>query len=231
MMREFLLSTPFLLVLTVACYLFGVWVRTRSRLSVLNPMLISAPIIIAVLLLCDIPAQHYIESNRLISFMLGPGVVALGLTLYEQRRTILDHLVPILSAVVVGSVVGVVSVWLCCRWFGLSHDFFVSLESKSVTVPIAMDITRTQGGSVAITAITVAVTGLFGGCFGSLLLKLLHITDPIAQGAAMGSASHGIGTARALEMGALQGAVSGLCIALMGVATAVLVPLFNLLVR
>ena len=227
MIRDILMTTPAMLALTIGAYLLGVYIRTKSKLSLLNPMLISAPIIIALLLTLHSPSQHYIQSNGIISFMLGPCVVSLGLTLYEHRLTILQHLVPILTTVIVGSLVGVVSVILLCRCFHLSSLFLLALESKSVTVPIAMEITRGIGGSTAITAISVAVCGLFGGCFGSSILKILHIQDPLAQGAAMGCASHGIGTARAIEMGAVQGAISGLCIALMGVATAIAVPLFN----
>lgn len=227
MMREIVTSMPVLMALTIGVYLLGVWVRTKSKITLLNPMLISVPIIITVLWLCDIPAQRYLECNSMITFMLGPCVVALGLTLYEQRMTIRENLVPILSGVIVGSVVGIVSVIILCRWFGLDRTMMLSLEPKSVTVPIAMEITKGIGGNTAITAITVALCGLFGGIFGPLIIKLLHIKNPIAVGAAMGSASHGIGTARALEIGALEGAVSGLCIALMGIATAVLVPIIN----
>lgn len=227
MIREMIMSVPFMLALTIGVYLLAVWIRTRSKIMLLNPMLISIAIIIPFLLIADIPAQHYIQSNQMISFMLSPCVVALGLTLYEQRETIKAHLLPILSAVITGSIVGVASVFLLCRLFGLNDLFILALESKSVTVPIAMEVTKSIGGNTAITAVSVALCGLFGGIFGPMILKLLHVKNPIAFGSAMGSASHGIGTARALEIGALEGAVSGLCIALMGVATAVLVPIFN----
>lgn len=231
MMQEILMSQPVLLALTIGVYILAVWIRTKSKIMLLNPMLISVPIIITILWLGHVPAQHYIQSNSMISFMLGPCVVALGLTMYEQRMTIKTYLVPILSAVVVGSVVGILSVVALCNWLGLDKMMMLSLESKSVTVPIAMEVTKGIGGNTAITAISVALCGLFGGIFGPLILKILHISNPIAFGAAMGSGSHGIGTARALEIGAVEGAVSGLCIALMGVATAVLTPIANLILH
>lgn len=230
MMREMMMSVPVLMALTVGAYLLAVWIRTRSKIMLLNPLLISLPIIITTLWLCKIPAQHYIQCNSMISFMLGPCVVALGLTLYEQRMTIRQYLVPILSAVLVGSVVGILSVVALCKWFGLGSMMTLSLEPKSVTVPIAMEVSKGIGGNTAITAISVALCGLFGGIFGPLILKLLRIKNPIALGAAMGSGSHGIGTARALEIEALEGAVSGLCIALMGITTAVLLPIINMLI-
>lgn len=231
MMQEILMSQPVLLALTIGVYILAVWIRTKSKIMLFNPMLISVPIIITILWLGHVPAQHYIQSNSMISFMLGPCVVALGLTMYEQRMTIKTYLVPILSAVLVGSVVGILSVVALCNWLGLDKMMMLSLESKSVTVPIAMEVTKGIGGNTAITAISVALCGLFGGIFGPLILKILHISNPIAFGAAMGSGSHGIGTARALEIGAVEGAVSGLCIALMGVATAVLTPIANLILH
>lgn len=231
MMHEIVMSQPVLLVLTIGVYILAVWIRTKSKIMLINPMLISTPVIITILWLCHIPAQHYIQCNSIISFMLGPCVVALGLTMYEQRHTIRQYLVPILSAVLVGSVVGILSVVLLCRWLGLDQMMTLSLEPKSVTVPIAMEVTKGISGNTTITAISVALCGLFGGIFGPLILKMLHIKNPIAFGAAMGSGSHGIGTARALEIGAVEGAVSGLCIALMGVATAVLVPIINLILN
>lgn len=229
-MRDILTSMPVMMALTVLTFLLGVWVRTKSKITLLNPMLISVPIIITFLVALDIPAQHYMQCNQMITFMLGPCVVSLGLSLYEQRETIRMHLIPILSAIVVGSIVGIVSVLLLCRLFHLPDLFLISMEAKSVTVPIAMDVTKGLGGNIAITAVSVAICGLFGGIFGPIILKVLHVKNPIAFGATMGSASHGIGTARSLEIGALEGAVSGLCIALMGVATALLVPIINLIV-
>lgn len=229
MMRELLMNQPLMLALTIGVYILAVRIRTRSGIMLLNPMLISMPVIITILWICRIPAQHYLQSTSMLSFMLGPCVVALGLTLYEQRLTIRQYLVPILSAVLVGSVVGVLSVVALCRWLGLDQMMVLSLEPKSVTVPIAMEISKGIGGNTSITAISVALCGLFGGIFGPAIMKILHVKNPIAVGAAIGSASHGIGTARAMELGAIEGAVSGLCIALMGVATSVMVPIINAL--
>ncbi|MBR1517705.1 MAG: LrgB family protein [Bacteroidales bacterium] len=225
MIYDIISSVPFLISLTLGAYILGVWVRTKSKISMLNPMLIAIPIIISFLLLSDIPPQHYIQSNRLITFMLGPCVVALGLTLYDHRTMIATHAVSILTAVVVGSVVGVVSVVFMCRWLDMDEIFVSSMSAKSVTLPIALDVSHPLGGNAAITAVSVAVCGLFGGVCGPMILRWLGIRNPVAVGAAMGSASHGIGTARALEEGAVQGAVSGLCMGLMGVATAALAPL------
>lgn len=136
----------------------------------------------------------------------------------------------ILSAVIVGSIVGVVSVYVLCGILNLDPIFDRSLESKSLTTPIAMDLTAALGGNISLTAISVVLCGFIGAVFGPLMWKIFSIDNPIAKGLAMGCASHGLGTTRAIEVGALEGAVSGLSIALMGVATALVIPIFNSLI-
>jgi putative effector of murein hydrolase len=137
----------------------------------------------------------------------------------------------IISSVIVGSVVGVVSVYALCRLLGMDEIFLLSLEPKSVTTPIAMDLSASIGGNVSLTAVSVVMCGFVGAIVGPLLIRILKIKSPVARGLSMGCASHGLGTARAIEMGAVEGAVSGLAIALMGVATALLLPLLNLLLQ
>ncbi|MBQ2372572.1 MAG: LrgB family protein, partial [Bacteroidales bacterium] len=132
--------------------------------------------------------------------------------------------------VLVGSVVGVASVWLMCRLFGLDEIFLLSLEPKSVTTPIAMDISESLGGNSSLTAVSVVLCGFIGAVLGPLVVRLLKIKSPVSRGLGMGCASHGLGTACAIEMGAVEGAVSGLAIALMGIATALIIPLFNLII-
>lgn len=224
------MNVPMMLVLTLGSYLLGVWVRKKSGIALLHPFLICVPVIIAVLSALDIPCDYYMEANGIISFLLGPSVVALGLMLYDHIDVIRANLLPMLVAVAAGSITGVASVWLLCRVFSLDSIFFISLEAKSVTTPIALDISGSLGGSIALTAISVVLCGFIGAVFGPMLIRLFRIKSPVAKGLAMGCASHGLGTAKAIEMGAVEGAVSGLAIALMGLATAIVVPLFNMLV-
>lgn len=228
---EILMNMPAMLLLTVGAYLLGLWAKKKSGLALLHPFLISIPVIIAVLKLTDIPCSFYIESNVLIDFLLGPSVVSLGLLLYDNRDIVLKNCAGILTSVLVGSVVGVASVWVLCRVFGLDEMFLFSLEPKSVTTPIAMDISESLGGNASLTAVSVVLCGFIGAVLGPLVLRLIKIKSPVARGLGMGCASHGLGTARAIEMGAVEGAVSGLSIALMGIATALIIPLFNLIVR
>ena len=224
------MNTPAMLLLTLGAYLLGLWVRKKSGLALLHPFLISIPVIITVLKLADIPCGFYIESNRLIDFLLGPSVVSLGLLLYDNRHIVWKNFAGIMTSVVVGSVVGVASVFILCRLFGLNDIFIMSLEPKSVTTPIAMDISESIGGNVSLTAVSVVLCGFVGAVLGPLLISLLKIKSPVARGLGMGCASHCLGTARAVEMGAVEGAVSGLSIALMGIATALIIPLFDFLI-
>lgn len=228
---EMIMNMPIMLLLTIGAYLLGVWVKKKSGLALLHPFLISIPVIIAVLKLADIPCSFYVESNGLLSFLLGPSVVSLGLLLYDNRHTVYKNFAGIMSSVIVGSVVGVVSVYALCRLLGMDEIFLLSLEPKSVTTPIAMDLSASIGGNVSLTAVSVVMCGFVGAIVGPLLIRILKIKSPVARGLSMGCASHGLGTARAIEMGAVEGAVSGLAIALMGVATALILPLLNLLLQ
>ena len=225
---EQILNMPFMLLLTVGAYLLGVWAKKKSGLALLHPFLISIPVIITVLTVFDIPCETYIESNRLIDFLLGPCVVSLGLLLYDNRQIVMKNFVGIITSVLVGSLVGVASVFLLVKAFALDDIFLLSLEPKSVTTPIAMGISESIGGNVSLTAVSVILCGFVGAVFGPLCIRVAKIKSPVSKGLSMGCASHGLGTARAIEMGAVEGAVSGLAIALMGLATAILIPLFNL---
>lgn len=221
-------NTPVMLAMTFGTYLLGVWAKKKSGIALLHPLFICIPAIIAVLLIFDIPCDFYMESNQIVSFVLGPCVVALGLKLYDHRKIVMDNLPAIGSAVVVGSVVSIASVILLGKVCGLSEMMILSLQPKSVTTPIAMDIVTNLGGNASLAAVTVVLSGFVGNVIGPAFMHLLGIKDPIARGAGLGCSSHGLGTAKAIEEGALEGAISGLCIALMGVATAVAVPFFNM---
>lgn len=230
-MKELILNVPAMLTLTVGTYLLGVFCKNKSGISLLHPFIICIPIIIALLKVMDISADEYMEHNQIIIFLQGPSVVALGLSIYDNLETIKKNMAAILSAVIVGSIVGVVSVYVLCGILNLDPIFDRSLESKSITTPIAMDLTAALGGNISLTAISVVLCGFIGAVFGPLMWKIFRIDNPIAKGLAMGCASHGLGTTRAIEVGALEGAVSGLSITLMGIATALVIPLFNALIR
>ena len=222
-------NSAFLLALTLGAYIFGVWVKdkTKTKLSVIHPLLICVPVIMATLKVFDIPVKNYMEANKFITFFLGPAVVSLGLTLYDNIDLIKKNILPIAISVLVGSIVGIASVWVLGKMLGLNNALIITMEPKSVTTPIAIELSKNSGGIVAITAVSVTICGMLGASLGPAILNLCKIKNPIARGSAIGCSSHGIGTSRALEESALEGAVSGLCIALMGVATSFLMPVLN----
>ncbi|WP_297832595.1 LrgB family protein [uncultured Rikenella sp.] len=220
-------SEIFLLTFTIGIYVAALWLFRRTRIGLLHPLITSAAVIIVFLLATGISYEQYHRATALIDFLLGPSVVALGYALYRQMEHLRAHAVLILTSVVVGSVVGIVSVILIIRLFGAGAAIEASLVPKSVTTPIAMSISERAGGIGSLTAVVVILTGIFGSIVGPFVLRKLRISSRIAKGLALGSAAHGVGTARAMEMGAIEGAVSGLAIGLMGLVTALLVPVIE----
>lgn len=218
-------SEPFLLTLTIALYLLGGAIFRRTRVVLLHPTLLTAAAVIAFLSLLDIDYATYRESTQIIDFALGLAVVALGYLMYEQSERITRRELPVFAATLAGTIVGVLSVVLIAKAFGTERDIITSIAPKSVTVPIAIAVAEPRGGLVAVTSVVVFCTGILGSIFGPAVLSLFGVKDPMAKGFALGAASHGIGTARAIEIGAAEGAMAGLAMALTGVATAVLFPI------
>jgi len=214
----------FLLMFVMGTFLLGVYIYKRTKITMLQPLLISMVIIIPFLKLTGIEYQTFYNQTKILNFMLGPSVVALGYVLYEQMEHIRGNVVSILTAVFVGSVVGIFSVMLIAKLLGADHMLIASLAPKSVTTPIAISLAEKNGGVPALTAAFVVICGIFGGLVGPIVLRSIGIESKLAKGLAMGSASHALGTVRALEMGALEGAISGLAIGIMGIMTALLIP-------
>ena len=226
-MKALFESTEFILLLVFGSYLFGQWVFKRTKLGLLHPLVIAITVIIAFLKISGVSYETFEQGSRFVSFMLGPSVVALGYVLYEQLEYLKGNVVSILTSIFIGSVVGIASVIILAKATGADQVLIYSLEPKSVTTPIAMSIAEQSGGNVSLTAIIVLFCGIFGSIVGPPILRLLGIKSSVAKGLAMGASAHGIGTAKALEMGAIEGAISGLAIGLMGVMTALLIPIVH----
>ena len=229
MMNSLFNSEPFVLAFVLGVYLASLYLYKKTKLSFLHPVLISIGVIILILESLNISYTTFKQGSRLIDFMLGPSVVSLGVLLYEHYEHIRKNALAIITAVFVGSFIGIVSVMAIAMALGADSSVIASLQPKSVTTPIAIDLAAKNGGNVSITAIVVVVVGVFGGITGPFILDKLGISSKLARGLALGSAAHGLGTARAMELGAIEGAISGLAIGLMGFATAILIPLINLL--
>lgn len=222
--KPFISTEVFLLTLVMGTFLLGIYLYKRTKISLIQPLLIAILIIIPFLKFSGIDYQTFYEKTRILNFMLGPSVVALGYVLYEQMVNIKGNVISILTAVFVGSIVGILSVIFIAKAFGADHILIASLAPKSVTTPIAISLAEKDGGIPALAAAFVVICGIFGGLVGPIILRRLGIKSSIAKGLAMGSASHALGTARAMEMGALEGAISGLAIGIMGIMTALLIP-------
>lgn len=213
-----------MILLTLAAFVLSLYLYKKTKLKILHPLLPSVILIIAILNICDIDYDKYNNGVFIIDFMLGPSVVALGLGLYEQRQHIKQNWLSMLTAIIVGSVVGVISIAGIALLMNPGMELTMTLFPKSVTSPIAIDISRELGGIPSLSAVIVIAVGIFGGLVGPFVLKALGITSKVAKGLALGTSSHGIGTAVAIEMGAVEGAISGLAIGLMGLATAIVAP-------
>ncbi|MCB2186718.1 MAG: LrgB family protein [Deltaproteobacteria bacterium] len=225
-----LLSNPLLtgpvfsVALTLLVFQLARALYTRLGWFILNPVLVSIVTLIALLKLLGLDYQTYHQGGRLISFFLGPAVVALGLPLYQQLPTIQERGRSILFSILVGSVVGVTTAGLTALLLGAPPQVVASLAPKSITTPMAMGVAQTLGGIPPLTAALVVAAGVLGAVLGPPFLRLCRVTGDTAFGLAMGAAAHGIGTARALEEGELAGATSGLAICLNGLATALVTP-------
>ena len=224
-MNEILSSQTFLLTLTLAVYLGSMWLYKKVRFALLHPLIVSMGVLILFLKLSGIPYDLFMKQIQIIDFMLGLSVVALGYLLHEQISQIKGNVIAIVTAIVTGSAVGILSVALIARAMGAEQAVIASLEPKSVTTAIALNVSAQSGGIPALTAVVVILVGIFGGVAGPFILKKIGVESKIAKGLAMGAAAHAMGTARAMQLGAVEGAISGLAIGLMGIATAILVPI------
>ncbi len=225
--KSLLASDLFLLTLTVGIFCLGGSIYRRLRLPLLHPVLLTFVSVIVFLHFTRIPYARYREATEILDFALGMSVVSLGYLLYEQLERLRRSLLPVAVATLAGCVVGVLSVVYIAHLCGAERQILNSIAPKSVTVPIAISVAEPLGGIVSITSVVVFCVGVFGSIFGEWILRYGGVKDPEARGFALGAAAHGIGTARAIEIGAIEGALSGLAMALMGAATALLMPLME----
>ncbi|MBR1140128.1 MULTISPECIES: LrgB family protein [Bradyrhizobium] len=230
----YLAQSP-LLWLTVTLVIYAVTdavsLRTR-RHPLANPVLHAMWIVAAFLLLTGTPYTTYFAGAQFVHFLLGPATVALAVPLYQNRGIVLQAIVPMLAALIVGSITAIVSVVLLAEAFGLPQDVVLSLAPKSVTAGVAMGISESLHADPSLTAVAVVLTGIIGAVIVTPLMNSTGITDFRARGFAAGLAAHGIGTARAFQVDALAGTFSGIAMSLNALVTSFLVPIaITLLVR
>jgi predicted murein hydrolase (TIGR00659 family) len=222
----YLASTP-LFWLTLTLVVWGAADRlalASKRNPLVNPVLVSVVAISVVLVLTGTPYEQYFSGAQFLHFLLGPAIVAIGVPLYVDRTLVKSNLVPLLSALLVGAVVAVVSVLLIGRALGLPHDILLALAPKSVTAGVAMGIAEQVGALPGLTAVMVILTGITGAVIVTPMMDALRITDYAARGFSVGLASHGIGTARAFVVNPLAGIFAGIAMGLNAVVSSLLVP-------
>ncbi|MEJ4044866.1 CidB/LrgB family autolysis modulator [Erwinia sp. SLM-02] len=210
--------------LTVVVFLAARQLAARVKISIVNPLLIAMAVIIPLLLLLQIPYTRYFQGSAILNSLLQPAVVALALPLYEQMHQIRARWKSIISVCFIGSVTAMISGTAIALWLGATPEIAATLLPKSVTTPIAMAVSGSLGGIPAISAICVLMAGVLGAVFGHMLLNLLRVRAASARGLAIGNASHAIGTARAVEMDAQEGAFSSLALVLCAIITSLLAP-------
>jgi len=219
------------LTLTLCAYAAGDWLYEKTgRHPLLNPVPIAIALIAGLLWLTDIPYADYFEGAQFVHFLLGPATVALAIPLYQHLAELRKSGAALIIGILAGSITASGSA-IGFAWLGgASTETLLSIAPKSVTAPIAMGIAEQLGGLPSLTAVLVILTGITGALFGPLVLNLVRIKDWRARGLALGVASHGIGTARALQVNPIAGAFAGLAMGLNGLATAILLPLIFALV-
>ncbi len=227
---EFLANSTFLIALTFFVYWGAKSLQRKTGWIILNPVLVTIAVLIAFLKLTGISYQQYNESGRMIEFWLKPAIVALGVPLYTQLKAIRRQLIPVFASQLAGCIAGIVSVVWIAKLLGASKEVIISITPKSVTIPIAIEVSNKIGGIPSLTAAIVVCVGLFGAVLGMKVMQYGRIDSPIAQGLSMGTASHVIGTTRIAELGDKYGAYATLGLIINGALTALFAgPLLELM--
>ena len=214
------------LLLTVGAYLATRRIFLAYKYPLLNPVFLSTLLIIAFLKAAGLTLADYQPAKEAMTFLLGPATAALALPLYNNRALLKSCALPVLSGVMAGSLATMATALWAGRFLGLARGVLISLGPKSVTVPIAVEISRIAGGEPALTAAFVVATGMIGSILGPVTLSLLRVANPVARGLALGTVSHGQGTAVALLEGETAGAMGGVAMAMAAVFTALIAPYY-----
>ncbi|MBS6396805.1 MAG: LrgB family protein [Clostridiales bacterium] len=221
-MKELLCDSVFFGVLvSILTYELGCLLKRKFRLALFNPLLISILAVMGILLAFGIDYGTYYEGAKYLSYLLTPATVCLAVPLYEQIELLKKNFRAIAGGILAGVLTSLVTILVCSLIFGFTHEQYVTLLPKSITTAIGIGVSEELGGMVTITVAVIIITGVLGNMIAEAVCRLFRIEDPIAKGVAIGSASHAIGTAKAMELGEVEGAMSSLSIAVAGLITVV----------
>ena len=211
-------------VISVVGYLIGIFLR--KKISVLNPLLVSIIFVIAVIKIFHIDYETYNSGAKYISYLLTPATVCLAIPLYRQISVLKEHAKEEFIGILAGVLASMGSILLMSYFFGLTHEQYVTLLPKSITTAIGMGVSEELGGIQTITVAVIIITGVLGNIIAEAVLKIFRIKEPVAKGLAIGTASHAIGTTKALEIGEIEGAMSSLSVAVAGLMTVISASIF-----
>lgn len=227
MISEFFQASAFAgVTLSLMAYFLGLYLKKKFKYGFINPLLISIAVTIIVLVAAKVDYNVYNSGAKCLSWFLTPSTVCLAIPLYQQLQLLKANFKAVILGLVSGVLTSLLTVYVLSLIMGLNHAQYVTLLPKSITTAIGMGVSEELGGYVNITVAVIVITGVLGNIFADIICKVFRITDPIAKGLAIGNASHAIGTARAMEMGQIEGAMSSLAIAVAGILTVVGASLF-----
>lgn len=215
--------------LSLVVYMLGCWLKKKTGLALFNPLLLSIIVTILVLIVGRVDYDTYNEGAKYLSWLLTPATVSLAIPLYEQLTLLRKNFKAVMAGIVAGVVSSLVVILVMSVLLGLSHTEYVTLLPKSITTAIGMGVAEELDGYVTITVAAIVTTGVLGNILAEPILKLFRITEPIAKGVALGSSAHAIGTAKAMELGDIEGAMSSLSIAVAGLLTVIGATIFSCL--
>lgn len=216
--------------LSISSFWLGMYLQQKFKSPILNPLLVASVIIIGFIKLTGYDYDTMDKGLSYINYLLTPATICLAVPLYEQMKTLKHNMSAILAGICSGVLSALLSIFFLCYLFGFDHASYVTLLPKSITTPIGMGVSEELGGYISITVASIIFTGIVGNIAGEYILKTLRITNPIAKGLAMGTAAHGMGTARAMEMGPVEGAMSSLSICVAGIITVIFASFFAYLI-
>ncbi|MCR5415354.1 MAG: LrgB family protein [Pseudobutyrivibrio sp.] len=226
-MAEFMQSSAYAgVTISLIAYAVGAWLKRKFGFGFFNPLLISIVVTIVVLVGCNVDYDTYNEGAQYLGWLLTPATVALAIPLYEELELLKKNAKAVIIGVLAGVLTSLLTVFVMAKLLGLSHENYVTLLPKSITTAIGMGVSEELGGYVTITVAVIIITGVLGNILGEFICKLFRIHEPISKGLALGTAAHAIGTAKAMELGDVEGAMSSLSIAVAGVLTVVLSSVF-----
>lgn len=230
-MSDFLCESVFFgVAISILTYELGVFLKKKLKWTICNPLLISIVAVILLLLAFNIPYESYNAGAKYLSYLLTPATVCLAIPLYEQVELLKKHAGAIVAGLVSGVLTSAVCVFVLALLFGLNHAEYATLLPKSITTAIGMGISEELGGYVTITVAVIIITGVIGNILAETVCRIFKIEEPVAKGIAIGSSSHALGTVKAMEMGEIEGAMSSLSIAVAGLLTVVVAPIFASLI-